>query len=92
LLDDNGERPTRYWVYYHVQRLCREARIEVVSPHGLRGLHATLATVAGGTAHQVAAALGHSSPAITEAAYLDKGVMQAERHRAALTVLAGGQR
>jgi integrase len=93
LRDRHGERPTRHWVYYHVTRLCTAAGIEDVSPHGLRGLHATLATLGGGTAHQVAAALGHADGGeLAASTYIAGGVVQAERQRTALKVLAGGRR
>lgn len=85
-----AEAPSRYWLHYHVARLCRAARVPVVPPHGLRGSHATIATRAGQTGHAVAAALGHASPAITEAAYIAGGETAAARARAAFTVLAGG--
>ena len=84
-------RPTRYWVLWHVRRLCRAARVPVVSAHGLRGTHATLATAAGATSHVVAGALGHTSSAITEAAYIQSDVRADTTQRAALRVLEGGR-
>jgi integrase len=57
---------TRYWVDYHVKRLCRLANVPRVCAHGMRGLHATLATDADVTADQVARALGHDSFTTTE--------------------------
>ena len=53
----------------------------VVCPHSLRGLHATLATEAGATSHVVAAALGHTSPAVTQAHYIQSGTTQRARTR-----------
>ena len=49
----------RDWVRKWVARICREARVPVVTAHGMRGLHATLAMEAGITGHVVAASLGH---------------------------------
>ncbi len=55
----------RHWVLYHVKRLCEEAEVPLVSAHSLRGLHATLAMEFGSTGRLVAAALGHTSFAVT---------------------------
>jgi integrase len=60
-------------VYYHVEQVCDAANVTKVCPHGLRGTHATIARSAGATAHIVAAALGHSSPAVTHAHYIAPG-------------------
>jgi integrase len=49
--------------------------------HSLRGLHATLATDAGVSSHAVAAALGHSSPAVTHAHYIEGGTARRARTR-----------
>lgn len=71
-----------------VQRLCRLAGVPVVSAHGLRGTHATLATSAGATSHVVAAALGHTSPSITQRAYIEAGAtegVRSDRAQARLT-------
>ena len=76
-----GGRRDRYWLHYHLQKLCKEARVPVVCPHSLRGLHATLATEAGATSHVVAAALGHTSPAVTQAHYIQPGTFQRARTR-----------
>ena len=92
------DRPTRYWVYYHCKRLCAVAKVPLVSPHGLRGTHATIAMGAVATSHSVSAALaaagaslGHApgSP-ITETTYVAPGAVTAAKQRAALRVLAGG--
>jgi integrase len=53
------------------RKLVEEAGVPVVCSHSLRGLHATLATAAGATSHVVASALGHSSPAVTHAHYIE---------------------
>ena len=88
-----GERRTRYWVYYHVRRLCRLARVPRVPPHGLRGTHDTLAREAGATGHLVASALGHADGGRTsERHYADPGAVERARQRRALRVLTGGRR
>jgi integrase len=92
------DRPTRYWIYYHCERLCLAAKVPVVPPHGLRGTHSTLAVGAVSTAHSVAAALaaaggslGHApgSP-VTATTYVAPGAVDTARQRAAMRVLQGG--
>ncbi len=46
----------------------------------------------GAVSHQVAAALGHSSTAITASAYVDKAAAQQATQRAAMRVLTGGKK
>lgn len=52
-----------------VMRICRLARVPEVGAHSMRGLHATLATSAGAVSGDVSRALGHTSPAVTNAHY-----------------------
>ena len=59
----------RYWVNYHVKRLCRLAGVPEVGPHGLRGTHASLATTEGASSEVVSRALGHTNTRITERHY-----------------------
>lgn len=47
--------------------------ISSAGTRSLRGLHASVATDAGATAHVVAAALGRTSPEVTQAHYIDQG-------------------
>jgi integrase len=54
-----------------VERLCADAEVPIVCTQSLRGLHASIATGAGATSHVVASALGHSTPAVTHAYYVD---------------------
>lgn len=63
----------REWVRDSVRRLCRLAEVPVVTAHGLRGVHATLATSWGVTGHAVSAALGHAGTAVTEKHYTAAG-------------------
>lgn len=53
----------------------------VVCTQSLRGLHASVATDAGATSHVVASALGHSSPAVTHAHYIDGATARRARTR-----------
>jgi integrase len=55
--------------------------VQRVSTHSHRGLHSTLATEAGATAHFVAHALGHASPRVTEMHYIDRGATLRARSR-----------
>ena len=62
---------TYHRAYFVVQlaRLCRLAEVPVVCPHGLRGMHATLALEGGATSDAVAKALGHGSFEMTKTHY-----------------------
>jgi integrase len=59
----------RDWPSECTRRLCAEAGVPVVSAHGLRGTHASLAVEAGATGHLVAGALGHESSSTTYRSY-----------------------
>ncbi|HEX8114964.1 MAG TPA: site-specific integrase [Kofleriaceae bacterium] len=77
----SGKKRDRYWLAHHVERLCTEAKVPVVCTQSLRGLHASVATDAGATSHVVASALGHSSPAVTHAHYIDGATARRARTR-----------
>jgi integrase len=77
----SGKKRDRFWLLYHVERLCTDAGVPVVCTQSLRGLHASVATEAGATSHVVASALGHSSPAVTHAHYIDGGTARRARTR-----------
>jgi integrase len=64
-----GPKANRQTVLRHVRRICKAAGVPIVSPHGLRGTHASLAMTAGATGDLVAAALGHESFTTTERHY-----------------------
>lgn len=98
--DGDLDRPSRYWIHYHCQRLCKAAKVPVVSPHGLRGTHTTLAIGAVSTSHSVAAAIaaagasaGHApgSP-ITASTYAAPGAVTKATGMAALRAIQGGKR
>jgi integrase len=72
------------------RRLCSEAKVPEVVPHSLRGLHATLASGFGATSHAVAAALGHTSFAVTERHYVDRATLAQALSRRSRAVLSGG--
>ncbi len=75
-----------------VQKICREVGVPVVTAHGMRGLHATLAVDAGATPSVVAAAMGHESFTVTARSYARAEAVESVRQRRALKVLAGGSK
>jgi hypothetical protein len=77
----SGKKRDRYWLGHHVERLCAEGEVPVVCTQSLRGLHASVATDAGATSHVVASALGHGSPAVTHAHYIDGATARRARTR-----------
>lgn len=79
----------RHWLRYHTRRIAKLAGV-VVSPHGLRGTHASLARPVVPVEH-VARVLGHSSPAITQRHYIAAGVEREIEQRTVLGVLDGGR-
>lgn len=90
-VNKHGVRRTRHWAHDQVVRMCKLAGVPRVTPQGLRGTQSTIATAEGGSAHLVAAGLGHSNTAITEAAYIDKDVASEAKARRTWKVLAGGR-
>lgn len=81
----------RWWIHKQAKKWCEIAGVPQVGPHALRGTHASLAVQAGASSHLVAATLGHSSPAVTEAHYTKKQAQEGARQKTALRVLAGGR-
>lgn len=63
----------RHWIGHHVRRLCKKAGVPVIPPHGLRGLHATLALGGGSSPDVVARSLGHVNADITRRHYFADG-------------------
>lgn len=82
----------RDWPRLWVQRICREAGVPVVTAHGQRGLHSTLAVEAGVTARVVADALGHESFATTARSYAKPEAIASAKQRRVFTVLADEKR
>jgi integrase len=73
----------RWWT----RRLCKEAGLPEVTPHGLRGTNATASMQANTNPHLVAAALGHESIAVTMRHYVDRDAVEATRQQAAVNAL-----
>ena len=84
-----GARTT--YLRRRVHDLCKQAGVPIVCPHSLRGLHATLALRQGVSSQAVAAALGHSSFAITARHYADPSALLDARVRNVLIALKGTQ-
>jgi integrase len=74
----DGTPADRHWVSYHARGHMAEAKVTVVTTHGLRGVHATLATVEGVTGEAVARAMGHSDQGRTAAAHYIDGEAAAD--------------
>ncbi len=81
----------RAWPRLWVRRLCEEAGVPVVTAHGQRGLHSTLAVEAGITSHAVAQALGHESFKVTAQSYAKPEAVDAARAQRTWRVLDGGK-
>lgn len=81
----------RSWPRNWVQRICDEAKVPVVTAHGQRGLHSTLAVEAGETSRAVADALGHESFTTTARSYARPEAVENARQVRALRVLDGGK-
>jgi integrase len=73
----------RYWT----TRLCQEANLPLVTPHGLRGTNATASMRANRNPHEVAAALGHASIHVTLRHYADPQQVLAARQEVAVNRL-----
>ncbi len=80
----------RDWLRYHCRRLCKKACVAILSPHSLRGTHASLARAVVPVEH-VARVLGHAGPGVTQRNYLAPGLEAELDQRTVLTVLDGGR-
>jgi integrase len=81
----------RDWVRKSVQRVCKLAGVPLITAHGMRGTHSTLAVEAGATGNIVAASLGHGSPTVTFTSYVAPGTKESAASRRAFDVLQGGK-
>lgn len=57
-------------VNYHLEKLCKQANIPIISIHGLRHTHASLLLFAGVSIASVARRLGHANMTTTQQIYL----------------------
>jgi integrase len=81
----------RDWVRKWVQRICEAAAVPVVTAHGMRGLHSTLAVAHGASAQVVAASLGHESSTTTMQSYVKPEAASGAQQKRVMTVLDGGR-
>ena len=81
----------RDWIRDWVRRICKAAEVPVVTAHGMRGLHSTLAVEHGITGHIVAASLGHDSFTTTTRSYAQAEAVAGAQQRRVLKVLQGGK-
>jgi integrase len=88
----DGTRATRHWLGHHVARLTKELAGRKVTPHGLRGTHASLARSAGATGEIVAAQLGHASVGMQVGTYARTEAIAAGQGAVTMRVLKGGRR
>jgi len=87
------EGVSRHAAYHMVHRVCSEAGVPLVGPHGLRGTHTSIARERGATSHIIAAAVGHGSyDAVTRQHYVTPGLEERVQQRATLGILQGGKK
>ena len=86
-----GVFPRSVWLLQNLKRYCQLAGVPVVCPHALRGGWASIAYSAGALSHTVAAALGHASPAVTEAHYARPEAVAGAKQAQRLKLLKGGR-
>jgi integrase len=89
---ENGEPHLRGWPRGNVRRICKLAGVPLVSAHGMRGTHATIARAIGETGHAVQGALGQESIRTGEAHYSTPESVSVARQERALQVINGGRR
>jgi len=64
-----------------VHRVCEAAKVPVICAHGARGTYSTLTQEDGIPADEVAAALGHANPEVTERHYTKPGTRERVEHQ-----------
>ena len=82
----------RDWPCDWVKHICVAAKVPVVTAHGMRGTHSTLAVGAGTSAHMVAASLGHTSSKVTEQSYTKQHATDLAKQKRVLKVISGGKK
>lgn len=80
----------RDWPKAWVKRICKAAKVPIVTAHGMRGLHSTIAMDRGMSAHAVAGALGHESSTTTIRSYIAPGTVANSHQRRVASILGGG--
>jgi integrase len=80
------------WLRKWAKRICAEAGVGYICPHGMRGSFATSALNRGATPHEVAADMGHASPSMTTGTYAAPGAGADAEQERRFTVMRGGKR
>jgi integrase len=75
------------WLRDAAREVCDSSEVVRVTPHGLRGSHATLSVEAGNTAEMVARHLGQAGPEVTRRHYIAEGTEQKAQQRGFLRVV-----
>jgi integrase len=78
---------TRDGMRYWTKNMCEKLGLPIVTPHGLRGTHATASMRPHANPREVAAALGHASFRVTERHYARREAIADARQAAALAAL-----
>jgi integrase len=82
---------TKAWLHAAVRRVCAQAGVPRVCPHGLRGTHATLALRLGESSQAVADALGHEDSRTTIRHYAVPHAAEDGAQIRTVAVLTGGR-
>ena len=80
----------RYWLGYHVRRICRLAKVPIVSPHALRRTWSAIGAEAM-PVHAVSRALGHASVKVTRRHYQPTNAEEQRTSNTVLRSIAGGK-
>jgi integrase len=79
----------RDWPRKQIQRICKRAGVPVISAHGMRGVHASLAEETGATSHMVTQSLGHVSITTTHQHYATQESVMKGRQRKVVRLIGG---
>lgn len=83
---------TKSWLRAAARRVCLEAGVPYVCPHGLKGTAGTLAIEAGALANEVADYLSHEKVSTTERHYVDASAISEAQQGRVLNVIQGGRK
>lgn len=83
---------TNSWLRSALKRLCKQAGVPYIPPHGCRGTNGTMAATVHGLSQAVADYLGHESVRTTAEHYVRSEVVDQARQETAMKVIQGGRR
>jgi len=81
----------RFWVSYHVARLCKVAGIRRITAHGARGTVSRLAELEGASPEFIERLLGHAGTAVGADHYTGRAARRKATHQRGLRVLGFGK-